>query len=111
MQHLGRGDGVSQHLRRTADLELHHTPGKSPLISRRSREEYFEQLIEACSRAGGASNQQRPLAACKELSVQQEERKRAEMIPVQMRQQDAVDTVGVETMRLERDQRRGAEVD
>src|SRR5258708_12764650 len=33
------------------------------------------------------------------------------MVPVQMRKQDAVDTVGVEAVRLERDQRRGAEVD
>src|SRR6266404_186069 len=111
MQHLGRGDGVSQHFCRAADLDLHHTPGKTPIVGRRFRKEYFEELIDPCPRAWRACNQQRPLAACKKLSVEQEERKRTEMVPVQMRKQDAVDTVGVEAVRLERDQRRGAEVD
>ena len=40
-----------------------------------------------------------------ELGIEQEKRKRAEMVAVQMRKHDAVDRVRIKTARLERDER------
>jgi hypothetical protein len=105
MQHLGGGDKMPQHFGRASDLDLHHFPGKSPLVRAGSRKEQFERLIEPCARTGRSRDQQRPLASGEELGVQQEEGERAEMVPVQMREQDAVDRVRIDTARLERDQR------
>ena len=53
----------------------------------------------ASSRArvpGGPAINERPFAPGEELGIEQEKRKRAEMVAMQMRKHDAVDTVGIE---------------
>src|SRR5262249_27449470 len=105
VHHLGGGDAMPQHLGRASDLDLHHVPGKPPLVRAGPRKEHFERLIEPCACAGRSCDQQRSLALRKELGVQQEEGERAEMVAVQMRKHDAVDPVRIETARLERDER------
>jgi hypothetical protein len=32
VHHLGSGDTMPQHLGRASDLDLHHVPGKPPLV-------------------------------------------------------------------------------
>src|SRR5262249_35037032 len=104
------GDGMSEHVGRPAELDLHDAPMKLPLVGARSRKEYLERRVEtrACARRPG--DQERPLAAAEELRVEQEEGNGAEMIAVQMRQHDATDAVGVDAVCVQRDQRGGAAI-
>ena len=93
---------MPQHLGRAGDLDLHHVPGKPPLVRAGSRKEHFERLS---ARARRPCDQQRSLAPRKELGVQQEKGKRAEMVAVQVREHDAVDPVRIKAARLERNER------
>ncbi len=60
---------------------------------------------------GGPGDGQRTLASCQELGVEQQERQPAEMIAVQMRQDDAVDPQRIDALRLQRHQCGSAAID
>src|SRR3954447_13108258 len=108
---LGGRDRMSQHFGLPAHVELHHLPRKPPLVRGGARKEYFERRIQPCARARRPRDQERPLALGKELGIEQKERKRAEMVAVQMRKHDPIDAIGIEAVRLERNQRRGPAID
>ena len=102
---------MPQHFGLPAHLDLHHLPRKPPLVRGGARKEYLERRIQPCTRARRPRDQERPLALGKELGIEQEERKCAEMVPVQMREHDPIDAIGIEAVRLERDQRGGTAID
>ena len=102
---------MPQHLGLPAHLDLHHLPRKAPLVRGGARKEYLERRIQPCTRARRPRDQERPLALGKELGIEQEERKCAEMVAVQMREHDPIDAIGIEAVRLERDQRGGTAID
>ncbi len=60
---------------------------------------------------GGPGDHERALASCQELRIEQQKRKPAEMVAVQVGQDDAVDPIVIDAAGLERDQRRCAEID
>src|SRR5262245_38545960 len=105
MDHFGGAHRVPQDLGIAIERDLDDFPRKSPFRLGRMRKEYLERLVDPCARARRACDQQRLLTARQELCIKQQERQGAEMVTVQMRQHDSVDTIGVELTRLECDQR------
>src|SRR5262249_32041526 len=93
------------------DLDFHHLPGKVPFVGGRAWKKHFHCLIEPRPRARRSRDQKRPLTLGQELRVEQEERQPAEMIAVQMRENDTVNAVEIDTARLERHQRRCSAID
>ena len=59
----------------------------------------------------GAGDRQRPCPVRYEMRVQDEKGKPAEMIAVQMRQDDGIDRVGIDAEGIDADHRAGAEID
>ena len=102
---------MPHHIGLLAHLDLQHLPRKSPFVGGGPGKENFEQRIEPRARSRRSRDQKRTLTLRKELGVEQEERECAEMVAVQMRKHDAVDVIGIEAMRLERNQRRGSAID
>ena len=111
MHDLGGAHRVAENLIRASDGELDHLPGESPFVERREREKYFEQLVDPRARARRPGDQKRPLAQGQELGIEQEKWECTEMVAMQMRKNDSVDSIGVDAMRLEGDQGGGAEID
>ena len=94
-----------------ADLDLHDLERKAPRLVSAPREEHLERRLDPRPRAGRAGDDQRTLAPRHELRVEQQERQRAEMVAVQMRQDDAVDIAVIEPARLQRHRRGRAAID
>ena len=80
--------------------------GKRHLLDSARGKNTLERRVEPRARAGRTGDGERALAPRQELRVEQQERQRAEMVAVQMREDDAVDVAVVEPVRLERHQRR-----
>src|SRR5215208_7914170 len=101
MYHFRARYRVAQHIGRSADLDLHHVPRKSPFIARRTRKQSLKRNIKPRAGSRRPGNQQWAFARSEELRVEQEEWQAAEMVAMEMRQHDAVDTGVIETVRLE----------
>ena len=84
---------------------------KAPLRLRRRGEEHLERGVDALARAGRPGDGERALAPRQILRVEQEERHAAEMIAVQMAQDDRVDRVRIDVAHAQRHMRRGAAID
>src|SRR5437773_2216762 len=109
--HRVRGDGhpVDRHglvRRNLADLG-----DELSLDLRRAREEHLHGLGEALAEPGRADQRQRRRPPAVELPVQDHERKAAEMIAVQMRDEDGADAIGIDVEPSHRDHARGAALD
>src|ERR1700730_17219709 len=95
---------MAQKLARYPYSEFHHGPGKPPLVEGGQREEHLTRLIEPRPRSRWSGNHERPLASGEKLSIEQQEGEPAEMVTMQVREQDAVDLVRIDVARLERTQ-------
>jgi len=84
-------NAMAENLGRAADLDLDHLPGKPPLRAGRSRKEHFQKPVDAFTRTRRPGDRKRTFSTCKELRIEQQERKCAEVIAVQMRNHDPVD--------------------
>ena len=80
------------------------------LVSARGKK-FSTARLDPRPRARRPGDDERTLAPHHQLRLDQEERQRAEMIAMQMREDDAVDLAVIEPARLQRDRRRRAAID
>ena len=102
---------MAEHVCRNAHRDLFDPPGKAPFRAGRFGKEHFQRRIEPRPRPRRTGDQQRLFPAGEKLRVEQEERQPAEMIAVQMREDDRVDAVGIDALPFQRRHGRGAAVD
>src|SRR5439155_19608064 len=91
--------------------DLDDVPWKSPRDRGRSRKEYFERGIETRARPRRPGDEERTRAAAEEMAVHHQEDYTAEMIAMQMAEQDAVDRIGIDALGLEGRERGGAAIE
>ena len=91
--------------------QFHIIDGEFPLDRGRSGIEDLHCLADALFQARGAGDEERGFTAADELGVDDEKGDAAEMVPVEMGDQDAIDCCGADPRVFHRDQRRGAAVD
>src|SRR2546425_9338408 len=109
-------DGVRCHrhpvdLDRLAGDDLANLGVELPLDLRGAGEEDFHRLDEALAKARRADERERRRPPAVELRVQNEEGEAAEMIAVEMRDEDGADAVGIDAEPPHRDHARGAALD
>jgi hypothetical protein len=92
---------MAQKLARYSYREFHHGPGKPPFVEGGQRKEHLTRLVEPRPRSRWSGNHERPLASGEKLSIEQQEGEPAEMVPMQVREQDAVDLVRINVVCLE----------
>src|ERR1700736_397455 len=95
---------MAQKLARYPYSEFHHGPGKPPLVEGGQRKEHLTRLIEPRPRSRWSGNHERPLASGEKLSIEQQEGEPAEMVTMQVREQDAVDCSKIDVAVIERNQ-------
>src|SRR5262245_6081927 len=105
MHHLRGQHIVSEQLDRAAGLDLHELEWKAPLIGGGLRKEHFQRGFEPDARRRRTNNQKWARALLQELLLEQQEPHAAEMIAMQVRQDDSVDTAELEPTGLERHRR------
>ena len=93
MDHLGGLDRETQHVAGHAGRDLVDLQRKPPRGLAGAREEHLERRIKTLARAGRPHDGQRPLAPAREAAQSSSRNgKRAEMIAVQMAENNAVDS-------------------
>ena len=85
--------------------------GKRQFVPLERGKEHFERRGDAVARTGRAGDEQRTVAPAQELRVEQQKRQAAEMVAVQVAQDDGIDGVRVDVARAQRNQRGGAEIE
>ena len=96
--------------RRRALGQLDEVGGETPGHRRRAREEHLHRRLDAGADARRARDDQRPRAPA-ELAIQHEERHAAEVVAVQVAQDDPADLARIDAGALQRDERGGAAVE
>src|SRR3954454_8873372 len=102
---------VAQYFSGPTNLDLQRLQGESPLVAGGTRKESLQRHVQPRAGSGRPGNQQRAFAPSQELRVKQKEWQAAEMVAMQMGQDDAIDASVIEAQRFERHQRRGAAID
>src|SRR3954468_1430933 len=97
---------VRRPARHLGDLE-----GKAPLVVGRAGEENLEGGAQALRRSDRPENGERLVSPAVELRVEEEEGQAAEMVSVQVAEDDAVEAVRIEPHALQGDERGRAEIE
>lgn len=109
-------DGVGRHhdqadLRGGALGQLDELDGEALLGARGPREEHLHRVADARLDARRAGDDERPCAPRDELGVQDEEGQAAEVIAVEVADEDGLDVVRIDVEAAHRDERRRAAVE
>ena len=100
-----REHGVTEQLVAAAGLELHHVPVKPPFGCGRSWKKHLQPCVKARACTRRARDQQRAFAPALVLRIDKQEREPAEMVPVQVGDDDAVYAIEIDAAGIERDRR------
>ena len=110
LHQIGR-DGEAVHIDALVQRQFANFEGVLGFNRSRTREHRLANDVQALGQAGRACDHQRLRAAADELRVEQEEGQSAEMIAVQMADQDRRDRIGIDAPFADRDHGRRAAID
>ena len=111
MRYLGRRQTVAEHFLRTARFDLHDLPGEPPPGRGRAGKQQFKRRVEPSARAGRAGDEKGAAAPALMLRIDEQEGQPAEVVAVQVGDNDTVKAVRVDAARAERHHRGGSAID
>src|SRR5713101_7473003 len=111
VHHFHGVDRESEKFGRRAGNDLDDPPWISPGNRGRSRKEDFERGVETLARPRRSRDEERTRTAAQEMAVHHQENDTAEMVAMQMAEQDALDSIGIDTSCLKGRERGGAAIE